>query len=240
MALMVEFKQYRRRELAELTPWVEDTNMKKVSVAEVDRLNGSPKEGDMIARNPKNHDDQWLVAKQYFQDNFDSLEWPMNKPVPPDIVVLVEGQTKAQKSTIVMLSMSTAINYRCVVASYRVVDGDTVWTELDLGFNVFIKQFCRVVGVDAPEHTTVAGQLVTQVVGLWVAAHAPLFAVSVGVDKYGGRYDGLLWDNQQSITLNQYLLEQGLARAYAGEKKPPWTQSELTAIEAVANKLLTM
>jgi hypothetical protein len=27
--------------------------------------------GDMIARNPKNHSDQWLVAKQYFEDNFE-------------------------------------------------------------------------------------------------------------------------------------------------------------------------
>jgi len=24
----------------------------------------------MIARNPKNHADQWLVAAQYFKDNF--------------------------------------------------------------------------------------------------------------------------------------------------------------------------
>jgi len=25
----------------------------------------------MIARNPKNHNDKWLVAKQYFEDNFE-------------------------------------------------------------------------------------------------------------------------------------------------------------------------
>jgi uncharacterized protein YozE (UPF0346 family) len=28
----------------------------------------------MIARNPKNHDDQWLVAKQYFEDNFEPCD----------------------------------------------------------------------------------------------------------------------------------------------------------------------
>jgi hypothetical protein len=32
-----------------------------------------PKEGDMIARNPKNHKDQWLVAAQYFADNFEPI-----------------------------------------------------------------------------------------------------------------------------------------------------------------------
>ena len=36
-----------------------------------DKLAGSPKRGDMIARNPKNYREQWLVAAQYFSDNFD-------------------------------------------------------------------------------------------------------------------------------------------------------------------------
>jgi hypothetical protein len=32
----------------------------------------SPKAGDMIARNPENHEDQWLVAAQYFADHFEA------------------------------------------------------------------------------------------------------------------------------------------------------------------------
>lgn len=28
----------------------------------------------MIARNPKNHEDQWLVAEKYFKDNFEEIE----------------------------------------------------------------------------------------------------------------------------------------------------------------------
>ena len=31
------------------------------------------KKGDMIARNPKDHNDQWLVAKKYFKDNFSRI-----------------------------------------------------------------------------------------------------------------------------------------------------------------------
>lgn len=38
-----------------------------------DKEAGSPKTGDMIARNPKNHADQWLVAAQYFADNFEPI-----------------------------------------------------------------------------------------------------------------------------------------------------------------------
>lgn len=41
-----------------------------ISISNEDLKNGSPKIGDMIARNPENHDDQWLVAKDYFQANF--------------------------------------------------------------------------------------------------------------------------------------------------------------------------
>lgn len=41
-----------------------------VSISQADRDNGSPKCGDMIARNPKNHGVLWLVAFDYFKENF--------------------------------------------------------------------------------------------------------------------------------------------------------------------------
>jgi hypothetical protein len=69
---MTDFKPYRRKQIAELRPWLPDDDMTGISVSAVDRAAGSPKAGDMIARNPKNHADQWLVAAAYFADNF---EW---------------------------------------------------------------------------------------------------------------------------------------------------------------------
>jgi hypothetical protein len=71
---MPEFTRYRRTQIAEMRPYVEGEHLGGyVSVAAVDRGAGSPKVGDMIARNPKNHDDQWLVSAQYFADNFEPL-----------------------------------------------------------------------------------------------------------------------------------------------------------------------
>jgi len=87
---MTEFKKYRRTQIAEMRQITEQdvTHFKmfghldcfdrtqkktKVSISQPDLQNGSPKVGDMIARNPKNHNDQWLVAKQYFQDNFSDV-----------------------------------------------------------------------------------------------------------------------------------------------------------------------
>lgn len=45
----------------------------RTTLTKPDREAGSPKAGDMIARNPKNHADMWLVAAQYFADNFEPV-----------------------------------------------------------------------------------------------------------------------------------------------------------------------
>jgi len=85
------FKKYKRTQIAELRPVTEDdihiyrdfgriavdvSNIKNpisVSISDEDLLNRSPKLGDMIGRNPKNHKDQWLIAEQYFKDNFEDI-----------------------------------------------------------------------------------------------------------------------------------------------------------------------
>ena len=43
----------------------------EVSISQPDKEYGSPKIGDMIAINPDNHMDQWLVAEDYFKKNFE-------------------------------------------------------------------------------------------------------------------------------------------------------------------------
>ena len=69
------FKQYRRSQIAEMRPYqYGDVLTGSVSISQPDLDAGSPKLGDMIARNPKNHADQWLVAAQYFADNFEPME----------------------------------------------------------------------------------------------------------------------------------------------------------------------
>jgi hypothetical protein len=68
---MMNFKQYRHTQIAEMCPVEEFTSLAEVSISKPDREAGSPKPGDMVARNPKNHADQWLVAAKYFADNFE-------------------------------------------------------------------------------------------------------------------------------------------------------------------------
>lgn len=90
---MSEFKQYRRSQIAELRPVTQTDityfanwgripidydgtdlgDINSVSISDEDLQNDSPKIGDMIARNPKNHNDKWLVAEKFFKDNFEII-----------------------------------------------------------------------------------------------------------------------------------------------------------------------
>jgi hypothetical protein len=66
-----DWKHYKRKGLSEMRPYVAGEDVSHVSISDADKIAGSPKDGDMIARNPANHDDQWLVAKKYFEDNLE-------------------------------------------------------------------------------------------------------------------------------------------------------------------------
>lgn len=77
------WRKYLRKQIAELRPYISGEILPlAVSVSQADKDAGSPKPGDMIARNPKKHDDQWLVAKAYFLDTFEPVvgDWDQLKP----------------------------------------------------------------------------------------------------------------------------------------------------------------
>lgn len=71
--LLPTYKKYRRTQIAEMADWGPEFDMNGVSVSIPDAEAGSPKLGDKIARNPVNHADKWLVAKAYFDANFEEL-----------------------------------------------------------------------------------------------------------------------------------------------------------------------
>jgi len=69
---MTDFVQYRRKQIAELTHGYRHGRARHQRLG-AGQGQWFPKAGDMIARNPKNHADQWLVAAQYFADNFEPI-----------------------------------------------------------------------------------------------------------------------------------------------------------------------
>ncbi len=68
LLIMENWKQYKRKGLSEMRPYIQGEDLSRVSVSPED--NPGTDMG-MIARNPKNHADQWYVARAYFDDNLE-------------------------------------------------------------------------------------------------------------------------------------------------------------------------
>ena len=114
--------------------------------------------------------------------------------------------------------------YKCKVV--RVVDGDTVDVDIDLGFGVWLhKERVRIIGMDTPESRTRDKE--EKVKGL--AAKARLIQildenenkfilVSHGVGKFG-RCLGELFLTSNSDSINNQLVLEGHAKKYNGGKR---------------------
>ena len=63
----MSWKKYIRSNFAEMRPYIKGEDLSKISVSQVD---DPESDMGMVARNPANHEDQWYVARAYFEDNF--------------------------------------------------------------------------------------------------------------------------------------------------------------------------
>jgi micrococcal nuclease len=124
--------------------------------------------------------------------------------------------------------------YRAQVT--RVVDGDTVDADIDLGFNEFKRDRIRLIGIDTPESRTRNRDekrlgLAAKARLKELVAAAPLIKgkkqIFLQTSKDGkgkfGRILGTLWINDEDVCA--VLIREGHARPYQGGKKNelgPW------------------
>ena len=109
--------------------------------------------------------------------------------------------------------------YNCKV--YNVVDGDTIDIELDLGFNIKIKERVRLLGVDTPEvfgtKAEPAGLVASDFTKHWIderSARGSFVYVSIKYDardKYGRSLGYLVWRGADgnSENLNDAIIASG-------------------------------
>lgn len=101
------------------------------------------------------------------------------------------------------------------VKEFRVIDGDTIDAELDLGFNVRIMQRIRLARINAPEMSTESGPASkAQLEKLLEASEITIQtkrSVTDQHDKYG-RYIAEVW--VENNNLNDLMLEHGFAVKY--------------------------
>ena len=117
--------------------------------------------------------------------------------------------------------MKTLYTYAGVVK--RVIDGDTVLILIDLGFSIFTEIRFRLYGIDTPEITSkdtalrdIAIKAKRYVVD--TIEGKPVMIQSLGKDKYG-RYLSTIWVDSNTVSVNQQLINLGLAKAYFGDGK---------------------
>jgi micrococcal nuclease len=107
----------------------------------------------------------------------------------------------------------------------KVVDGDTVDVEIDLGFSLTKKERVRLAGIDTPESRT--RNLVEKEYGLEAKAYledllenSQNLIVKTEKDGKYGRMLGWFFENEFSIySINQKMIDEGYAWEYDGGSK---------------------
>lgn len=114
--------------------------------------------------------------------------------------------------------------YEYAARLVKVVDGDTLDLMIDVGFDVHIKQRVRLLGINCPEHGTIAGDDATAFVKAWIAEHGPDLIVRTVLDRRE-KYGRLLAQVVAAThILNTDLITAGLAVDYDGGRRTLPTQ----------------
>ena len=125
---------------------------------------------------------------------------------------------------------------RMIARLSHVIDGDTVCVIICIG-DQLLKISIRIRNIDSPETSKgkakseleiKAGIHVKKIVTDLVIEYPEI--ILVGPDLYFSRYSGDIFIISKDKWLSEYLLENGLVKAYKGKKKEEWTTEELTAI----------
>ncbi len=103
----------------------------------------------------------------------------------------------------------------------RVVDGDTIILDVDLGFGVWVhEQSFRLLGINAREHSMAGGvEATSHLMGI-LPAGTPVRVSSVKNDKYGGRFDARI-ELAGGHDLASELITTGWAAPWAGTGEKP-------------------
>lgn len=110
--------------------------------------------------------------------------------------------------------------YNYTAKVLRVVDGDTIDVEIDLGFDIWHKTRLRLAHIDAYEQSTVKGKQATGYLKAALAEEPLVQITTYKPDKYG-RYLAEVFVKGNSV--NKNLVDIGYALWYDGGHKDPLT-----------------
>jgi micrococcal nuclease len=134
------------------------------------------------------------------------------------------GNSKTENNLEMVLMVLMFYTYQAKID--RVVDGDTLILEIDLGFHLTCKQSVRLLGLNAPEmhaqdeQERIKARNAREFVQDWCNTRSDVdtnewpFAVSTSKSDSFGRWLGHVWSQKTGESLNMALLEAGHAKPY--------------------------
>jgi len=102
----------------------------------------------------------------------------------------------------------------------RIIDGDTLVLDVDLGCSVFVNMFVRLEGINASEMKTAAGKITKKYLEEKIPPGTAVVVQTIKdkKEKYG-RYLAVVYIGKETVSLNDSLVTQNLAVAYDGGKR---------------------
>ena len=122
---------------------------------------------------------------------------------------VIASPPKAGEAISLLKNATPADLYTYQAEVEKVVDGDTLWLWIHLGFNFWVRQKVRLRGIDAQELQTQAGLSAKRFVESRLAPVKEIVVTTTKPDKYD-RYLSDVWIGDKN--LNKLLLDSGHAR----------------------------
>ena len=102
----------------------------------------------------------------------------------------------------------------------KVIDGDSVFVDIQLGFYSHEQEICRLVGLNARELHDPGGKEAREALAELLPIGTKVRIVSFSVDKYGGRFDATVI-REDGLVVNEWLIANGWAARWDGTGQRP-------------------
>ena len=147
----------------------------------------------------------------------------LSKPEEDQIVESIKTESGYRLKAVVGFTSKDLYTYKAFVED--VVDGDTIWVNIDLGFKNWYRINLRFRGIDAPELSTQKGVRVKEFVESMLSKCPFIIIRSASLGKYGRPISDIFYlpdENdphkvlEEGTFLNQQLLDLGFAKIMEG------------------------
>lgn len=114
----------------------------------------------------------------------------------------------------------TSLPYTYKATVIRVIDGDTMIVDVDLGFYVTVRMSCRLYFINTRELSEPGGTEARDALQRLCPVGSTVIVSSIKSDKFAGRFDASVL-NDKEVHVNTRLIDEGYAVTWNGKGAKP-------------------